>query len=174
MNKGHISSTKLFQSNLTRNSLFQHITFPIYILGNTLDMIITKDNSALVSTSNLSELVSAHYVISLHVEYIKHSQPKKLITYRKVTQINLNDFISDIRSNFKKDTSIPLIDIFNNILEMTFNEPAPIISLLITERINNHWYNDTCANGKRTLRNKNIHTASIKLQLIFIISLMPE
>ena len=78
---------------------------------------------------------------------------KKLITYRKVTQIYLNDFMSDIRSNFKQDTSIPLIDIFNNSLEMTLNEHAPLKSLLITEKINNHWYNDTCANSKRTLRN---------------------
>ena len=115
-------------------------------------MIIIKDNSALVSTCNLSELVSDHYAISFHVEYIKPILPKKLITYRKVTQINVNDFISDIRSNFKKYASIPLIDIFNNILDITLNEHAPIISLLITERINNHWYNDTYANSKIILR----------------------
>ena len=102
-----------------------------------------------MSKCNLSELVSDHY----HVENIKPILPKKLITYRKVTQINLNDFISDIRSNFKKDTSIHLIDIF----EMTFNEPAPIKSLLITERINNHWYNYTYANSKGTLQ-KQEHT----------------
>ena len=35
---------------------------------------------------------------------------------------------------------------------MTPNEHAPLISLLITEIINNHWYNYTCANRKRTLR----------------------
>ena len=35
---------------------------------------------------------------------------------------------------------------------MILNEHAPLKSLLITERINNHWYNDTCANSKRTLR----------------------
>ena len=91
-------------------------------------MIIMKDNSSLVSKCNLFELVSDHY-----------------------TQIDLYDFMSDIRSNFKQDTSIPLIDIFNNCLEMTLNEHAPLKSLLITERINNHWYNDTFAYSKRTL-----------------------
>ena len=55
-------------------------------------MIITKDNSSLVSKCNLSD----HYAISFHVEYIKHILPKKLITYRKVNEIDLNDFMSDI------------------------------------------------------------------------------
>ena len=41
INKSHIYSTKLFKSILTRNSLFQHITFPTHILGNTLAIIIT-------------------------------------------------------------------------------------------------------------------------------------
>ena len=87
--------------------------------------------------------------------------------------------MSDIRSNFKQDTSIPLIDIFNNSLEMTLNEHAPLISLLITEIINNHWYNHTCANSKIPFRKLErtmcvVHTVSIKLQLIFIISLPEE
>ena len=34
----------------------------------------------LVSKCNLSELVSDHYAISFHVEYIKPILPKKLIT----------------------------------------------------------------------------------------------
>ena len=62
--------------------------------------------------------------------------------------------MSDIRSNFKQDTRIPLIDIFNNILEMTLIEHAPLKYLLIIERINNHWDNDTCASRtKPTLSN---------------------
>ena len=60
--------------------------------------------------------------------------------------------MSNIRLNFKQDKSIPLIDIFNNSHEMTLNENAPLKSLLIKKRINNHWYNETCANNKRTLR----------------------
>ena len=60
----YIYSTTLFQSTLTHNSLFQYITFPTDVLGNTLDMIITNHNSSLVSKCNLSELVSDHYAIS--------------------------------------------------------------------------------------------------------------
>ena len=57
--------------------------------------------------------------------------------------------MSDIRSNFIQDTRIPLIDIFNNNLEMTLIEHAPLKYLLIIERINNHWDNDTCANSTK-------------------------
>ena len=64
--------------------------------------------------------------------------------------------MSDIRSNSKQDTSNPLIDMFNNSLEMTLNEHAPLNFLLITERINNHWYNDTCANSKKPSENYNV------------------
>ena len=102
MNKSQIYITKLFQSTLIRNSLIQHITFPTNILGNTLDMIITKDNSLLVSKCILSELVSDQCAISFHVDYIKPILSKKLITYRKVTQIDSNDLMSDIRSNFNR------------------------------------------------------------------------
>ena len=98
-------------------------------------MIITKDDLSLLSKCNLSELVSDHYAISFHVEYIKPILPKKLITYRKVTQIDFNNSTSDIRSNFKHDTYIGLIDIFNNIIEMTLIEHANFKSLLIIERI---------------------------------------
>ena len=80
-------------------------------------MIITKDNLSLVSKCNLSELVSDHYAISVHVKYIKPILPKKAnILPENLTQFDLNDFLSDIRSNFKH-TSIPLIDIFNNSLD---------------------------------------------------------
>ena len=67
-------------------------------------MIITNDNSSVASKCNLSELVSDTYAISFHVEYIKPIITKQLITYRKVTQVDLNDFMSDIQSNFKQDT----------------------------------------------------------------------
>ena len=63
-------------------------------------MIITKDNSSLVSKCNLSELVSDHYVISFNIEYIIPILHKKLITYWKVSQIDINEFMSDIQSNF--------------------------------------------------------------------------
>ena len=43
--------------------------------------------------------------------------------------------MSDIRSNFKQDTSIPLIEIFNN--SPDHNEHAPLKYLLITDKINN-------------------------------------
>ena len=35
---------------------------------------------------------------------------------------------------------------------MNLNEHVPLKSLLITEKINKHWYTDTYANSKRTLR----------------------
>ena len=82
--------------------------------------------------------------------------------------------MSDIQSNFKQDTSIPLIDSFNNSLEMTLNEHAPLKSLVITERINNHRYNDTCAKSKRTLRKLERTYRLNETSIIFIISLIPE
>ena len=114
-------------------------------------MIITKDDS-LVWKCNISELVSDHYTISFHVEYIISILSKKLITYRKVTQIDLNAFMSDIKSNFKQDSYIPQIDILNTSLEIIPNEHAPLKSLLITEKNNNYLYNDTCDNSKITPR----------------------
>ena len=60
--------------------------------------------------------------------------------------------MSDICLNFVQDSSTPLIDIFNNSLETTLNEHAPLKSLLVTERFNTNWYNDICANSKRNLR----------------------
>ena len=90
-------------------------------------MIITKDNSSLVSKCNLSELVSDRYAISFHVEYIKPILPKKTNNLPE-SYSDLNDFKSDIRSNFKQDMSILLIDILNNILKMTLNEHVPITS----------------------------------------------
>ena len=50
-------------------------------------MIITKDDSSLVSKCNLSELVSDYYAIYSYVESIKPIPPKKLITYGKLIRL---------------------------------------------------------------------------------------
>ena len=106
-------------------------------------------HSSLVSNCSQAELVSDLYAITFNIEFIKPLRPKKLITYRTLSQINLNNFITDICLNFIQDSSIPLIDIFNNCLDTTLNEHVPLKSFLVTERFNTSWYNDICANSKR-------------------------
>ena len=73
--------------------------FPTHVSGNTLDLI-TKYSSSLVSNCSQAELISDHYAITFNVDFIKPVRPKKLITYRKLSQIDLNNFMSDICLNF--------------------------------------------------------------------------
>ena len=66
----------------------------------------------------------------------------ELTKYRKLSQIDLSNLMSDICLNFVQDSSTPLIDIFNNSLETTLNEHAPLKSILVTERFKTGWYKD--------------------------------
>lgn len=79
--------------------------------------------------------------------------------------------MSDIRSNFKQDRLFLNIYFYNS-LAMKLDKNVPIQSLLITKIINNLWYKDICDNSKSFPKTSNIHTVSIKLQLIYVISMI--
>ena len=67
MNKSQTSMAKFFQSSLIGHSLFQNVDFPTHVSENTLDLIITKDNSSLVSNCSKAEIsVSDIYAINLN------------------------------------------------------------------------------------------------------------
>ena len=128
MNKSHISMTNIFQSTLIRHSLIQNVDFSTNVSGNTIDLIITKDSSSFVSNSQ-AELI----LITMQLPLIMNYSSQLDLTYRKLSQIDLNNLMSDICLNFVQNSSTPLIDIVNNNLETTLNEHAPMKSLFVTE-----------------------------------------
>ena len=65
MNKSQTSMATFFQSTLIQHSLIQNVDFSTHVSGNTLDLIITKDSSSLVSNCSQAELVSIHNKITL-------------------------------------------------------------------------------------------------------------
>ena len=58
VNKSNLSSSIDFQELLVNNQINQHIDFPTHTCGNTLDLIITKLDSTLVSNFRQSILFS--------------------------------------------------------------------------------------------------------------------
>ena len=151
VNNTTLKSSILFNSTLITNSLQQHIKFPTHVHGNTLDLIITRNNSHITSNYSCSKLISDHYAIKFLINSVTPKRPRKTITYRKLSLINDIDFSYDLHLKLSEQSTLQSLENLNTSLISTLNANAPTKTTTINERSNNEWYTNECAEHKRLL-----------------------
>ena len=120
----HFNSLIYTQSNfklLTEYlSLYQHITWPTHSKCNTLDMVFTPLSSSLIGCINPKsfqqiELLTDHFIVkfSINLEFTKIK--RKRINYRDFKSIDLQRFVSNIKSAISSPNSLCSI-LVNSIL----------------------------------------------------------
>ena len=115
-------------------------------------MIITRNNSHITSNYSCSKLISDHYAIKLLTNSVTPKRPRKTITYRKLSLINYVDFSYDLHLKLSEHSTLQPLENLNTSLISTLNAHAPTKTTTITERSNNEWYTNECAEHKRVLR----------------------
>ena len=90
-------------SNLLQNfDLKQHITFPTHNHGHTLDLLVTRSNSTILSDLDYTiPCISDHYAIMSSISVSPHQHPSCVTkTIRSIRKINLEAFSNDILSYY--------------------------------------------------------------------------
>src|SRR6185436_1888362 len=73
------SSTSQFLNLLADFSLTQHINFPTHSFDHTLDLLITRSSSTIISSVDSTDpALSDHYALLFSIFVPKHSKPKPI------------------------------------------------------------------------------------------------
>ena len=117
--------------------------------------IITHSYSIhIVSDIPCSTLLSDHFAIIFNLNCSKPKPIRKIINYRRLSNIHIPTFISDFNdllsvSSVSTSLYISYIDLVNESLHLNINTHAPLKSLSIIDRPHNKWYNEEITDHKR-------------------------
>ena len=124
----HVSS---FLDLLDTFNLTQHITFPTHDSGHTLDLLITRSNSSLISsTDHTYTPISDHIFIYSTLSIPTNSRcPRITKLTRPINSINITDFSNDILASTlytsPAPTLVPYLDQFSSVLSTLLDKHAP-------------------------------------------------
>ncbi len=122
------TDARMFTDILSLFNLTQHINKHTYKLGNTLDLLISRKSSFLCSHKVDTQL-SDHNNILFKRNMIKTPCPTKVVNFRKLKDIKLDDFKLDIKQATKDSIQINevdvLVDYYNNELKNILDRHAP-------------------------------------------------
>ena len=112
-------------------SLTQHVTFPTHLKCHTLDLLISRSSSHLVSTvSSTDPLLSDHYCIYCPLQIPSFTRPPRITKYiRSFSSFDANKFCQDLKSSkLFSDRPLALSDyllLFKTTISDLLNVHAP-------------------------------------------------
>ena len=143
----------VFSNILNDLNLTQHIHEPTHNKGNTLDLIITRNNLTNISTQ-IGPKITDHNIINIYLKYTKSSAKKETITYRNLKNINNENYTNDLYKLIILDynnTDIATQKIHQH-LEYLLEIHAPIKTIKVQQRCLNPWWTPELSNLHRLLR----------------------
>ena len=161
------SHTRSLMHILESTGLKQHVQGPTHYKGHTLDILLSRDKSDIlynvqVTDIGLSDddgnLTCDHYAVTCNIQELSIPPQKKQVTYRKLKDINLDAFCSDIRASHSlNDTTGSLDELTEHYiagLKDLVNIHAPIMTRVVTQRPNTKWYTQSLREAKQQRRKK--------------------
>lgn len=93
-------STDRFMDLLDSFGLQQHVDKPTHTHGHTLDLVITRKVRTIVNTPPMVEsFFSDHASTTCQIQIKKIAPKAKLVSFRKYTSINMDNFHNDLVSS---------------------------------------------------------------------------
>ena len=161
----HDPDTKHFISCLQSFGLRQHVNTATHKHGHTLDVVITRDSSNLVSELTVSDphlcndggkITRDHLAVEFKLNITKPARVRKLVEYRKLRCVNVESFKRDIKSSFELNQSHKSIDSlvhsYNTHLSQLREKHAPLITKTITLHPHAPWFNQEMHEAKHARR----------------------
>ena len=135
-----------FLSLLDSFNLKQHVSSSTHISNNTLDLVITPQQSSILSSVIISPISpSDHYRVMSFLNF-QPPPPKPAIlhAFRRIKSIDIQSFCKDIASSTlvtNPPTALPdLVASYNTTLSAILDRHAPVKSKLLTSTHSNPWY----------------------------------
>ena len=138
----------------------QHVWVPTHRSGNTLDLVITRnDESTARDFYVFDPVISDHYVISCSLALPKKAFERKEVNHRKLKSIVLQELRDDISDSPLISTVDEaghdlesMLTLYNTSLIGLLEKHAPLITRNITIRPSAPWYTEDIREEKQKRR----------------------
>eukprot|EP00112_Aurelia_sp_Birch-Aquarium-sp1_P020503 Seg53.6 transcript_id=Seg53.6/GoldUCD/mRNA.D3Y31 product="hypothetical protein" protein_id=Seg53.6/GoldUCD/D3Y31 len=136
--------------------LNQHVRDSTHENGHILDLIITRSSSNFVRNVKVEHKISDHFAIKCHLSLGKPPKERKKVTFRKLTQIDFEQFNSDLCdkfASFQQLTDIDaLVTAYDSTLCKILDKHAPEQEKIITIRNKHRGFTDDLRDEKKKKR----------------------
>ena len=147
LDEQNLSDVKHFNSTLEEHGFKQFIEEPTHVKGHTLDVLVARENSSIVSDfyvkdpglcNQQGKFSKDHFAIITSLTVSKPAEVKQTITFRPFKDIDLEYFQLQLgKSLLLKDSYIrnlnvdDLVSLYNETLNNILNEVAPLKTKVI-------------------------------------------
>ncbi len=132
-----------FLEYLNSLDLIQCVIEPAHILGNTLDLVITRNSNALIENVKVDTQISDHTNILCDFHLKKPPVPKKEIVLRKLNSLDIKEFMHDIRNKVcgiqLESSCAAMVKAYNSVLRELLDKHAPEQHRIVYLRPNVPW-----------------------------------
>ena len=140
-------------------NLLQHVQGPTHKSGNTLDLVLTRSDSSIVSDFETSDLNSDHNCILFNLDLGPKKQSSSQLRYRRTRSINLAKFKTDLNA-YARTTACdtPSVTYLNtlvnryNSLSDVLDKHAPLVTARAKDRSPTPWTRSDIKSAKREKR----------------------
>ncbi len=137
--------------------IFRFTSSPTHRSGNTLDLIITRTSDGVLhGHPSVDAMLSDHCSLLFKVQIRKPPPLLKKVSYRKVKDIDFDDFRKDVaESRLITETHSDLSELvqcYNESLTAVLDYHAPIVTRDVPVRSRQPWYNDNIRTEKQARR----------------------
>ena len=150
------SETKKFTSLLKAHNLEQHVSEPTHKLGHLIDFVITRSTDDIIESCEVADLLSDHHVIHAMLKCTKPHPPQKVITFRQIGDIAIDEFKEDIlQSDIYKNKASDVADLvtqYDTVLRNLLDKHAPEVTKKVADKEKRPWINEKIKNAKRRRR----------------------
>lgn len=134
-------------------ALIQHVASPTHVSGHTLDLIITRNFSKLITNKPITDrFISDHCAVLCDLNTPKPPTLQENISYRKLKHIDLKSFQDDISTSdllLKTPEQLEdLVSCYNTTLSSILDKHAPLITKKRTIRAKAPWFNNDIKRAK--------------------------
>ena len=97
INDGNDNYAGIFVDTIAALGFNQHVTFPSHWVGNILDLVVTETcNSIKVKSCGPGPILSDHTAVNIFIAQPSQSIQRKLIKYRKLKYIDIDQLNRDL------------------------------------------------------------------------------
>ena len=153
MNNDSDPNTVAFNDILNSLSLDQLVSGPTHVSGNTLDLILVREECDFAIKNVAKEFfLSDHRFISADLSTSHPVVVRKQVQFRKVKAIDNEEFRSDLGHEMEHvlnlDNLDDLVTNYNNRLKRVLDDHAPIVSKTISSRRVVPWFDNIASHLK--------------------------
>ena len=129
-------NASIFLDTMTALGLKQHVRGPTHNSGNCLDLIFVEEMSRTEAIGcSQSMFVSDHNSIQSILSIPKEDCAQKVITYRKLKDVDLSQLVNDVSlEEIKTENLDEMVVMLEENFSTALNNQAPEITKVITER----------------------------------------